>query len=25
VNLAEFLSLLHLRAQRIWREGRGRQ
>ena len=25
VNLAELLSLLHLRAQRIWREGRGRQ
>jgi len=25
VNLAEFLSLLHLRAQRIRREGRGQQ
>jgi len=25
VNLAELLSLLHLRVQRIWREGRGQQ
>ena len=25
VNLAELLSLLQLRAQRIWREGRGQQ
>ena len=25
VNLAELLSLLHLRAQRIWRERRGQQ